>query len=77
MPGMSAGHQANMFQFSRRNSISALSYAGGKLVETRAIFLESVGWTWCALVSLVALRDDPGVDLLPLGKRVRSLVSDS
>src|SRR5664279_5646175 len=29
MPSMSAGHQAKISQYSRRNSTSALSYAGG------------------------------------------------
>ena len=45
IPGMSAGHQAKISQFSRRNSTSALSYAIGKVVDTRTVLDGSVGCT--------------------------------
>src|SRR5664279_5121335 len=60
MLGMSAGHQAKIYQYSRRNSTSALSYAGERLVDTIAILEASVGCTWCALVSLVVLNSISG-----------------
>src|SRR5664279_5180922 len=60
MPGMSAGRQAKISQYSRRNSTSALSYGGERLVDTIAVLEASVGCTWCALVSLVALNSISG-----------------
>src|SRR5664279_4572186 len=68
MPGMSAGHQAKISQNSRRNSMSALSYAGERLVDTIAVLEASVGCTWCALVSLVALNSISGVVFLLRGR---------
>ena len=44
-PGMSAGTHAKIFQLSRRNSTSALTYATGKLLDTSTVLLGSVGWT--------------------------------
>ena len=43
IPGMSAAHHANISQFSRRNSTSALSYAGDRLVDTLTVLAGSVG----------------------------------
>jgi hypothetical protein len=40
MPGISAGHQANILQCSRRNSMSALSYAGEREFDTYYVFLK-------------------------------------
>ena len=45
IPGMSAGAHAKIFQFSRRNSTSVLTYATGKLLDTSTVLLGSVGWT--------------------------------
>ena len=42
-PGMSAGHHAKISQRSRRNSMSALSYALSIFVAITVIFLGSVG----------------------------------
>ena len=42
-PGMSAGHHAKIFQCSRRNSTSALSYARSMFVAIDVVFLGSVG----------------------------------
>src|SRR5664279_493446 len=67
-PGMSARHQAKISQFSRRNSTSALSYAGDRLVNTIAVLEAFVGCTWCALVSLVALNSISGVVFLLKGR---------
>src|SRR5664279_2618545 len=68
MPGMSAGHHAKISQYSRRNSTSALSYAGERLVDTIAVLEASVGSTWCALVSLVALNSISGAVFLLKGR---------
>ena len=73
IPGMSAGHHANMSQFSRRNSTSALSYAGSKLVDTLTVLEGSVGCTWCARVSLEVLKDLSAACFLCSGRSVRSL----
>src|SRR6266567_6142977 len=43
-PGMSAGHHAKIFQFSRRNLTSALSYAVSISVAMAVVFFGSVGW---------------------------------
>jgi hypothetical protein len=40
--------------------MSALSYAGEKEFDTRAILEESVGWIWCSRVSLLASNDNSG-----------------
>ena len=42
-PGMSAGHHAKIFQFSRRNSTSALSYARSMSFAMDVVFFGSVG----------------------------------
>ena len=55
-PGMSAGHQAKISQFSRRNSTSTLSYAIGRVADTRTVLDGSVGCTWWVFVSLVTLK---------------------
>jgi hypothetical protein len=44
-PGMSVGHQVNIFQRSWRNLMTASSYAGLGLVDTRDALEESVGCT--------------------------------
>jgi hypothetical protein len=44
-PGMSDGHQAKISQRSRRNSMSALSYAGSKFTAIDIVLFGSVGWT--------------------------------
>ena len=55
IPGMSDGCQANISQRSRRNSMSALSYALDRSFATLAFFVGSVGWTCtpdvCSLAS--------------------------
>src|SRR6266567_2768309 len=43
-PGLSAGHHAKIFQFSRRNLTSALSYAESISVAMDVVFFGSVGW---------------------------------
>jgi hypothetical protein len=43
--GISEGHQAKISQCSRRNSMSALSYAGSKFTAMEVILFGSVGWT--------------------------------
>src|SRR5664279_4792735 len=68
MPGMSAGHQAKISQYSRRNSTSTLSYAGERLVDTIAVLEASVGCTWGALVSLVTLNSISGAVFLLKGR---------
>src|SRR5664279_1603609 len=68
MPGMSAGHQAKICQYSRRNSTNTLSYAGERLVDTIAFLEASVGCTWCALVSLVVLNSNSGAVFLLRGR---------
>ena len=68
IPGMSAGHQAKISQFSRRNSTSALSYAIGKVVDTRAVLLGSVGCTWCARVPLLVSNSISGAAFLVNGR---------
>jgi hypothetical protein len=45
-PSMSEGHQAKISQHSRRNSMSALSYAGSRFTAIEVILFGSVGWTW-------------------------------
>jgi hypothetical protein len=45
-PGMSEGHQAKISQRSRRNSTSALSYAGSRFTAIEVVLFGSVGWTW-------------------------------
>jgi hypothetical protein len=45
-PGMSEGHQVKISQCSRRNSTSALSYAGSKFTAMEVVLFGSVGWTW-------------------------------
>jgi hypothetical protein len=44
-PGMSDGHQVKISQRSRRNSMSALSYAGSRFTTIDVVLLGSVGWT--------------------------------
>jgi spore coat protein U-like protein len=44
-PGMSAGHHAKISQRSRRNSTSALSYAGLRSLAISAVLEASVEWT--------------------------------
>jgi hypothetical protein len=45
-PGMSEGHQAKISQHSRRNSTSALSYAGSRFTAIDVVLFGSVGWIW-------------------------------
>jgi hypothetical protein len=45
-PSMSEGHQAKISQRSRRNSTSALSYAGSRFTAIEVVLFGSVGWTW-------------------------------
>ena len=73
IPGISAGHQTKISQFSRRNLKSALSYAGDRLVDTSAIFDGIIGWTWCALVSLLVLNSSLGAVLRVSGGNVWSV----
>jgi hypothetical protein len=42
MPGISAGHQANILQCLRRNLTSVLFYAGEREFDTRAVLVGSV-----------------------------------
>jgi hypothetical protein len=42
-PGMSEGHQAKISQHSRRNSTSALCYAGYRFTAMEVILFGSVG----------------------------------
>ena len=56
-PGMSAGHHAKIFQCSRRNSTSALSYLGSMLAPTETCLEESPGMRSCFLVSIAALKE--------------------
>jgi hypothetical protein len=42
-PGMSEGHQPNISQRSRRNSMSTLSYAGSKFTAMEVVFAGSMG----------------------------------
>jgi hypothetical protein len=42
-PGMSEGHQAKISQCSRRNSTSALSYAGSKFTSIEVVLFGSIG----------------------------------
>jgi hypothetical protein len=42
-PGMSEGHQAKISECSRRNSMSALSYAGSKFTAIEVVLFGSVG----------------------------------
>jgi hypothetical protein len=44
-PGMYEGHQAKISQRSRRNSMSALSYAGSRFTAMEVVLFGSVGWT--------------------------------
>ena len=76
IPGMSEGCHAKIFQFSRRNSTSALSYAGVKLDETLTVFLLSVGWTWWVTVSSFVLYAASLAGFLRAGKTVLSLSVD-
>jgi hypothetical protein len=55
-PGISEGHQANIFQCSRRNSMSALSYAGSRFTAMEVVLFRSVGWTWIFFESWVASK---------------------
>jgi hypothetical protein len=42
-PGMSEGHQAKISHCSRRNSTSALSYAGFKFTAIELVLFGSIG----------------------------------
>src|SRR4051812_10524783 len=57
IPGMSEGCQANMSQFSRKNSRSAASTVGFNCAPMDAVFVGSVGWTWNLTISYVGLKD--------------------
>ena len=70
IPGMSEGCQANMSQFSRRNSRSAASTAGFNCAPMDAVFVGSVGWTWNLTISSVGLKE---VDLDLLSSITSSL----
>jgi hypothetical protein len=45
-PVMSEGHQVKISQRLRRNSTSALSYAGSRFTAIDVVLFGSVGWTW-------------------------------
>ena len=55
-PGMSAGHHAKIFQCSRRNSTSALSYATSMFAAMEVVFFGSVGWICTSFESLAVLK---------------------
>jgi hypothetical protein len=55
-PGMSEGHQAKISQRSRRNSMSALSYAGSRFTAMEVVLFGSVGWAWIFFESWVASK---------------------
>jgi hypothetical protein len=55
-PGMSEGHQTKISQRSRRNSTSALSYAGFWFAAMEVVLFGSVGWTWIFFESWVASK---------------------
>ena len=57
IPAMSEGCQANISQFSRRNSRSAASTAGSNCAPMDAIFVGSVGWTWNFIISSAGLKE--------------------
>ena len=70
IPGMSEGCQANISQFSRRNSHSAVSTVGSSCAPIDVVFLGSVGWTWNLTISSAGLKE---VDLGRLSKITSSL----
>ena len=70
IPGMSEGCQANMSQFSCRNSRSAASTAGFNCAPMEAVFVGSVGWTWNLTISSAGLKE---VDLDLLSSITSSL----
>src|SRR3990170_7563863 len=57
IPGMSEGCQANMSQFSRRNSRSAALTVGSSCAPIDAVFLGSIGWTWNLTISSASLKE--------------------
>ena len=57
IPGMSEGCQANMSQFSRKNSHSAASTVGFNCAPRDAVFVGSVGWTWNLTISSAGLKE--------------------
>ena len=70
IPGISEGCQANISQFSRRNSRSAASTVGSNCAPMDAVFLGSVGWTWNLTISSAGLKE---VDLGHLSRITSSL----
>ena len=67
IPSMSDGSHAKIFQYSRRSSRSALSYAGERLEDTIAVFDLSVGWIWCFVVSFVESKAVSGTGFFANG----------
>src|SRR3989337_647678 len=70
IPDISEGCQANISQFSRRKSRSAVSTVGSSCAPIDAVFLGSVGWTWNLTISSAGLKE---VDLRHLSKITSSL----
>ena len=70
IPGISEGCQANMSQFSRRNTCSVASTVGSSCAPMDVVFEESVGWTWNLTISFAGFKE---VDLDRLSSITSSL----